>query len=89
MALSNTLKWSEIWRNVKKLDIDNNGFIDQTDFENLLRDCFPSKLDGVSLYEFFKRWEASFDETLLNYKPLKTEINTKLQKIVKERKEKI
>ena len=29
MALSDTPKWSEIWRNVKKLDIDNNGFIEQ------------------------------------------------------------
>lgn len=29
MALLNTDAWTEVWRNVKKLDIDNNGFIEQ------------------------------------------------------------
>lgn len=78
MALNDTLAWSEVWRNVKKLDIDNNGFIEQQDFENLIKDFYPTKTENTSFYNLFKRWEASFDETLLNYRPLKTEINSKV-----------
>jgi hypothetical protein len=29
MALSNILAWSNVWKNVKKKDIDTNGFIDK------------------------------------------------------------
>lgn len=32
MALSNILAWSNVWRNVKKIDKDRNGFIDKNDF---------------------------------------------------------
>ena len=87
MALSNILAWSNVWRNVKQLDKDKNGFIDKTDFQQLIQDYFPKQMEGNSLYLYCKQNESSFDKKLLNYLQIKQKINSEVTLKLKELKE--
>lgn len=54
MALSHIKNWSEIWREVKKIDCDKNGLISLLELETLFRDYFPDLLEGKSLTYYFR-----------------------------------
>ena len=45
VALGNLLGWSKIWREIRTLDIDRNGFIEKHELDQLLRDQFPVELE--------------------------------------------
>ena len=36
---------------------------------------------------FFKQFECSYDDTLINYKPLKDQVNVKVSEILKKRRD--
>ena len=80
--------WSSVWREVKKLDVDRNGFLEMADLEQVFRDYFPDKLTGFSFYNLFKSHECTYDRNLVNYKLLKDFINRKIQQILYDDKEK-
>jgi cysteine sulfinate desulfinase/cysteine desulfurase-like protein len=40
--LTNLKGCQDIWRNVKNLDIDKNGFISTKELEDLIRDYYPT-----------------------------------------------
>lgn len=54
IALTNLLGWSSIWREIRTLDIDRNGFIEKEGLEQLLRDQYPLKLEKFSFVAYFK-----------------------------------
>lgn len=87
MALTNLKNWSEIWREVKHIDYDKNGLISFLEIEALFRDYFPSHLEGKSLSLFFRQSLASYDKTVVNYKPLKDDLNDAITVKLKEMNE--
>ena len=86
--MSNLNGWSSVWREVKKLDVDRNGFLEMGDLEQVFRDYFPDKLIGYSFYTLFKSHESTYDRNLVNYKLLKDSINRKIQQMLYDDKEK-
>lgn len=75
MALTNIKSWSEIWREVKKIDRDRNGLISLLEIETLFRDYFPDLLEGKSLTYFFRQSVVPYDKNIVNYIPLKDQLN--------------
>ena len=50
LAVNDTLAWSQLWGSVKKMDVDNNGFLDKNDFDNLFKDFYAKEMEGKSFY---------------------------------------
>jgi hypothetical protein len=88
IALSNLLGWSKIWREIRTLDIDRNGFIERHEFEQLLRDTYPFELQPYSLIGYLEKYPCSYDANLINYLPIKNALNARIAKIIQEQREK-
>jgi len=88
IALTNLLGWSSIWREIRALDIDRNGLIEKEGLEQLLRDQYPLQLEKYSFVAYFKQHPCSYDESLMNYVPIKTALNARIARRVQEQREK-
>ena len=86
-ALTNLLGWSRIWREIRTLDIDRNGFIERQEFEQLLRDQYPLELEKYSFLDFLDKYPCSYDDNLINYLPIKNALNARISKILQEQRE--
>lgn len=56
MALSKKANWGGIWKSVKKIDKDSNGFVTIDELEEIFREWFPVELEGYNLILFFRRF---------------------------------
>ena len=88
MAMTNLKSWSEVWKQVRKIDYDYNGLIASTDLEVLLRDMFPDLLEGKSVTNLLRAYRVAYDKQQINYKPIKDQINSEIKQRLKELKEK-
>jgi hypothetical protein len=84
--LTNLKGCQDVWRSVKNLDIDKNGFISIQELGDLFKDYFPKEMVGKSLSNYFRKHISNYDKTLINYKPIKAEITSELTKRVQEMK---
>ena len=75
MALANVKGWKDIWREIRKIDLDKNGLIEINDLESMMRDYFPDHLEGKSLFYYFRQFAVTYDKNLINYKPIKTMVD--------------
>ena len=87
MALTNIKSWSEIWREVKTIDCDRNGLISLIEIETLFRDYFPDLLEGKSLTYYFRQSVVPYDKNIVNYKPIKEQLNQEVSQKMKEMRE--
>ena len=79
LALAKTANWAGIWKSIKKIDKDSNGYVTNDELDEIFREWFPLELDGKSLIRFFRTHYGSIaNKNLINYKQLKIEFNTKL-----------
>lgn len=85
-AMTNLLSWSKVWREIRTLDIDRNGFIEKHELEQLLRDQFPVELEKYSFFDYFEKYPCSYDPNLVNYLPIKNALNSKITLILLEQK---
>jgi Ca2+-binding EF-hand superfamily protein len=60
-----------VWRSVKEFDIDKNGFMQCSELEDCFREHFPAELEGKSLVYLFRKFSASHDKHMINYRKLK------------------
>lgn len=52
----------------------------------MFKDYFPDYFDGKSISAYLKKYVASYDENLINYRPIKEDINSKIRERLKEMK---
>ena len=79
LALANLITknancWNQVWRSVKSLDIDKNGFLQITELEDCFRDYFPLEFEGKSAIHFFRKFGTDHDKDLVNYRKIKESI---------------
>lgn len=68
MAKNKKSSWGGIWRSIKGIDKDQNGFVTGDELEMLFREYFPLELDKKSLLKFFKKYRSIQNKSLINYK---------------------
>ena len=64
-------KTAKVWRAIKDIDNDKNGFLKVDELELCFVDQFPVALDGKSLVYFFRRWSTDHDKDMVNYRLIK------------------
>ena len=64
-------KTAKVWRSIKDIDNDKNGFLNVEELELCFREQFPVALDGKSLVYFFRRWSTDHDKDMVNYRYIK------------------
>ena len=74
----NTNLMQKVWRSIKDIDDEKNGFLAVNELEDCFREHFAPELEGKSLVYFFRRWSTDHDKDLVNYRRIKETI---LQKI--------
>ena len=52
----------------------------------MFKDYFPEFFEGKSISAYLKQYEASYDKTLINYRPIKEETNAKIRVHLNEMK---
>ena len=75
MAMRNKSKWGGIWKAIKGIDKDQNGFVTSDELEVIFKEYFPLDLDRKSTAHVFKEYASPLNKVLINYKSLKDEIN--------------
>jgi len=79
MASAKKLNWVGIWKSVKKIDKDSNGYVTLEELDEIFREWFPIELDKKTLNRYFRSKYGSIqNRNLINYKQLKLDIQGKL-----------
>lgn len=79
MALAKKGNWGGIWKSIKRIDKDSNGYVTLEELDEIFREQFPLELEGKSLLRFFRiRYGSIANKNLVNYKQLKQDINSKI-----------
>ena len=63
-----------MWRYVKTVDLDKNGFLSTDELESCFRDIFPFDYDGKSSAHYFRKFGTDHDQNLVNYRKIKEDI---------------
>ena len=58
MAINKKARWGGIWRSIKTIDKDSNGYVTIDELEEIFREQFPLELDNRSLYHYFKKFAS-------------------------------
>ena len=66
--LKDSHKTAKVWRGIKDIDNDKNGFLKVDELELCFREQFPVALNGKSLCYFFRRWSTDHDKDMVNYR---------------------
>ena len=74
-------KMARVWRTIKDIDDDKNGFLQADELEMCFTEHFAPELDGKSLIYFFRRWSTDHDKELVNYRLIKDAIIAKMESI--------
>lgn len=75
MALQKKDKWGGIWRTIKTIDKDSNGFVTPSELEEIFKEWFPLELNGKTLVNVFKKYRSETNKNFINYKLMKDYIN--------------
>lgn len=77
--MSNNLnKMARVWRSIKDVDDDKNGFLQVEELEACFIEHFAPELNGKSLVYFFRRWSTDHDKDMVNYRLIKEAIMAKV-----------
>lgn len=78
MAAAKKVKWGGIWKSVKQIDKDANGFVTLEELEVIFKEHFPVELEGKSVHAYLKRFQSSNNKALIDYKQIKNDINSQI-----------
>lgn len=70
---------AKVWRAIKDIDDDRNGFLQSDELEQCFREYFAPELAGKSLAYFFRRWNTDHDKDMVNYRFVKDTIMEKVR----------
>jgi Ca2+-binding EF-hand superfamily protein len=80
VANSKRNNWVGIWKSIKKIDKDSNGFVTIDELDEIFREWFPLEMESKTLNRFFrKKYGSVSNRNLINYKQLKLDIQSRLQ----------
>lgn len=83
--MTNLKNWTDIWRNVRQqYDFDKNGFVSVDELTDLFFQYFPAQLEGKTMSHYCKDFISFYDNTLINYKNVREEINAEITKRLAE-----
>jgi len=54
IANSKKANWGGIWKSIKKIDKDSNGYVTIEELDEIFREWFPLELEGRTLNRFFR-----------------------------------
>ena len=80
IALKKKSNWGGIWRSIKTIDKDSNGYVTIDELEEIFKEQFPLELDKKSVYYYFKKFSSVQNRSLINYKQIKEHINNLILK---------
>ena len=78
MACSKKANWGGIWKSIKKIDKDSNGFVYIDELNEIFKEWFPVELEGKSPFYYFKKFVSVQNKSLVNYKKIKESINRQI-----------
>ena len=58
MALKKKSNWGGIWKSVKQIDKDSNGFVGPHELEEIFKEWFPIELDGKTVFNYVKQFRS-------------------------------
>lgn len=56
MACIKKANWGGIWKSIKKIDKDSNGYVTIDELEEIFREWFPVELEAKSAYHYLKKF---------------------------------
>ena len=68
IATKKKSNWGGIWRSIKTIDKDSNGYVTIEELEEIFKEQFPLELDKKSLCYYFKKYASVQNKSLINYK---------------------
>lgn len=75
LALAKKLNWVGIWKSIKKIDKDSNGYVTLEEIDEIFREWYPLELEGKTLNRYFRsKYGSVANRNLINYKQLKHDI---------------
>lgn len=76
-VLSRMPNMVDLWKNVKKNDVDTNGFLTIDELNTIFAQIYP-ELEGRSLFQILRPFCSIQNRSLINYKKLKEYLDTKM-----------
>lgn len=77
---------AKVWRSIKDVDDDKNGFLKVDELEACFREHFAPALEGKSMVHFCRQWSTDHDKDMINYRPLKEAIMEWIQNNAPQRR---
>ena len=77
-------EWGGVWRSVKKIDKDRNGYVTIEELDEIFREWFPLEMEGKTLQRWFRQWASVQNRNLINYREIKEQVNRSLLKTTEE-----
>ena len=69
LAQVKKLNWVGIWKSIKKIDKDSNGYVTLEELDEIFREWYPLELEGKTLNRYFRQKYCSMsNKNLINYK---------------------
>lgn len=78
MAFNKKANWGGIWKSIKKIDKDSNGYVTIDELDEIFKEWFPVELEGKTLNRYFRKFGSIQNKNLINYKKIKAEINNQI-----------
>ena len=57
-AIKKKSAWGGIWKSIKQIDKDSNGFVTAEELEEIVKEHFPVELDGKSLIRYLRKFSS-------------------------------
>lgn len=77
-VLASQPSMKELWKEVKKYDIDSNGFLTISELNSLFFQTYP-ELEGKSLFKIFRPFSSIQNKSIVDYKKFKEYLLARLE----------
>lgn len=73
--MTNLKHWKDLFRTIRQVyDCDKNGFISIDELIEQFNLYYPQQLEGKAMNQMLKKYQSTYDKTLINYKQFREEI---------------
>jgi len=77
-------QWGSIWKSIRLIDKDSNGFLLNNELEEIFKEHFPYELEDKSLKHFFHKFASIQNKQLIDYRKIKAMMNEKIMAAIEE-----
>ena len=79
MIIEKKNKLKELFNIIKEIDRDHNGFVTQTELDDILKLLYPKELKNVNLKPIYLPFASAANKVLVDYKQFRDFINKSLR----------